>query len=1101
MPEIKRITLHPLKRGGKIDPSVNLYPKTLKDGIVDREGNEVEIFSAQETTALVNEEVTAERDRAVEKERLIDEAIEVINSKIPAEATPENQLADKAYVDSAVSVSDARFISPICEKFEDLPIVGVNNNDYTFVVERDPNQLQADGVNKQVIKYTEYIWDESIQAENKWRAEYELYNNWFTVDQWAAINSEITAGKILIINNRLDVLEAGKVDKTTSINKVYGTNGQGQDTCHNIDSDAVYTGNIVKRVSPSDDNIRVALAPLASTDAASKNYVDTYHDISKLDKVTSASETQRVYSIDTDGSQTVTPVSSGVSENFIVKRTATGAIRVPETPVDNNEATSKKYVDDNKVQKIAGSSLVPDSSVAAYNAHLATVSGNPHHVTQAEVGLGNVDNKSEATIKSDFTGSIADGNTGFITGGVAYTALAGKVDVDGNKVLSTYDYNDAEKHSNKAVLDGITAQKVEKWDNDVSAKNSTISLYKIVHNHDDDSDSDDDYIKVLLGDFTLNQDYNEEINLQIPSSAADVHAWPDSTNYGESIVATKTGLDTISIQLLDQEDHQLGDLQTITFGQITTNKTNIEALDAYVQGLNLTDPAATFGANGKYIRIISQSNGQVSAEATAFDNNTDLAGASNNNAPSSLAVKTYVDTAVSTNSANFIGTFANITALRAYVGTVTNNDYAFVQNQELATDYIDFNALNAVDKTTLSHFDYGWVIDGSKFDLYRFDIVTQTWLEVASDTTKEAVTLNTAYNRYKAVVENDTVTWVYEYTLNSTTFSKIQWEAINSGINADRVAHMCADDESEIITADWTHSGKVGISNDTDVSASTAALTVAGGVKIAKKLEVGSDTTLNGSVEINNQATGFKLSGGTSNSKDLDIQANTIISGATSITAATTIGATTTINKALTVGATSTYTGSVEIKGKQNLSLVGDKTSGAQTLTFNGDSTFQAGSYASTKGNDPDAYSITVGGNVFDIVTRGDIQTITGEKKFLNAKVTFEDPVSQSGPSQGKTTIENGTHIKVSGRNGELSFTNSTNEHFKICDSEGSFIIQHGPTSATTYTLTLPNTSGTIVVSDATTNSIKVGNTTLTEQQLIKLIDLLDTLEATQQGE
>ena len=47
---------------------------------------------------------------------------------------------------------------------------------------------------------------------------------------------------------------------------------------------------------------------------------------------------------------------------------------------------------------------------------------NPHEVTKAQVGLGNVDDKSVATIKSEFTGSIAENNTGFVTGGAVYAA-------------------------------------------------------------------------------------------------------------------------------------------------------------------------------------------------------------------------------------------------------------------------------------------------------------------------------------------------------------------------------------------------------------------------------------------------------------------------------------------------------------------------------------------------------------------------------------------------------------------------------------------------------------------------------------------------------
>ena len=49
-------------------------------------------------------------------------------------------------------------------------------------------------------------------------------------------------------------------------------------------------------------------------------------------------------------------------------------------------------------------------------------------ISKGDVGLGNVDNKSEATIKTDFTGEIADKNDGFVKGGDVHTALAGKAD-------------------------------------------------------------------------------------------------------------------------------------------------------------------------------------------------------------------------------------------------------------------------------------------------------------------------------------------------------------------------------------------------------------------------------------------------------------------------------------------------------------------------------------------------------------------------------------------------------------------------------------------------------------------------------------------------
>lgn len=152
-----------------------------------------------------------------------------------------------------------------------------------------------------------------------------------------------------------------------------------------------------------------------------------------------------------------------------------------------------------------------------------------------------------------------------------------------------------------------------------------------------------------------------------------------------------------------------------------------------------------------------------------------------------LATENFVNSSIATNTANFIGTFENVTALRAYVGTVTNNDYAFVTNsivKDNGNDFANFAALDAYDKTLLTNFDYAWVINGTKFDLYRFNIVTQTWILRAENVDKDGELLNAAYNRYKATVVGSSVSWDYEYTLNNSSFTAAQWATINSGMTA-----------------------------------------------------------------------------------------------------------------------------------------------------------------------------------------------------------------------------------------------------------------------------------------------------------------------------
>ena len=101
------------------------------------------------------------------------------------------------------------------------------------------------------------------------------------------------------------------------------------------------------------------------------------------------------------------------------------------------------------------------------------------------------------------------------------------------------------------------------------------------------------------------------------------------------------------------------------------------------------------------------------------------------------------------------------------------------------SDWTTFSDLDNFNKDLITNFDYAWVINGTKFDLYRFDITTQTWSSRATNINKTDVTLVTAYNRYK--YNGDTSEWIWEYTLNNSSFTASQWAAINSTITSAKV--------------------------------------------------------------------------------------------------------------------------------------------------------------------------------------------------------------------------------------------------------------------------------------------------------------------------
>lgn len=111
--------------------------------------------------------------------------IDDIESLIPNQATDENQLADKDFVNSSIATSTATFRGTY-DTLAELEEVTADENDYGFVVSTDAagNTL-----------YSRYKY-----ANGSWVFEYNLNNSSFTADQWAAINSGITQAIVESLN-------------------------------------------------------------------------------------------------------------------------------------------------------------------------------------------------------------------------------------------------------------------------------------------------------------------------------------------------------------------------------------------------------------------------------------------------------------------------------------------------------------------------------------------------------------------------------------------------------------------------------------------------------------------------------------------------------------------------------------------------------------------------------------------------------------------------------------------------------------------------------------------------------------------------------------
>ena len=160
----------------------------------------------------------------------------------------------------------------------------------------------------------------------------------------------------------------------------------------------------------------------------------------------------------------------------------------------------------------------------------------------------------------------------------------------------------------------------------------------------------------------------------------------------------------------------------------------------------LTDGIASAGVSTKYAREDHVHPSDTSKEDIA-NKTTVVLGTSDSKYPTDKAVAEFVNSSIATNTANYISNngepFTSVEQLEAYSGPVTNNDYAFV-----------------------------------------------------TGTDSEG---NTYYDRYKATVSGETVTWALEYRLNNSSFTAAQWSAINSGITSALVAKIHTHSNKDVL--------------------------------------------------------------------------------------------------------------------------------------------------------------------------------------------------------------------------------------------------------------------------------------------------------------
>ena len=114
--------------------------------------------------------------------------VDTLQALIPATASATNQLADKDFVNSSIATATAEFKGSFTS-LDELKATSGNLNDYAFY-------LHKDSVGNSIVD--RYKWTTA-----GWLYEYTLNNSSFTAEQWAALNSAITATLVNSYNSHL----------------------------------------------------------------------------------------------------------------------------------------------------------------------------------------------------------------------------------------------------------------------------------------------------------------------------------------------------------------------------------------------------------------------------------------------------------------------------------------------------------------------------------------------------------------------------------------------------------------------------------------------------------------------------------------------------------------------------------------------------------------------------------------------------------------------------------------------------------------------------------------------------------------------------------
>ena len=230
-------------------------------------------------------------------------------------------------------------------------------------------------------------------------------------------------------------------------------------------------------------------------------------------------------------------------------------------------------------EQAAIGSGITSTKVSNYDTHLAA-RNNPHQVTKAQVGLGNVDNTSDLNKPiSTATQNALNAKQNTLTAGTGISIVNDVISntqtsaVWGNIAGDIDDQSDLGlKLAAKANVADLATVATSGSYNDLSDKPTIPGVNDAILTIQRNS--------TTIGTFSANSANPQTINLLVPTSAADVSALPASTKYAVDVNASLNSTYQLIVSLKDQDGNLIGSAKTVSlpigdsFVSATYNSTN-----------------------------------------------------------------------------------------------------------------------------------------------------------------------------------------------------------------------------------------------------------------------------------------------------------------------------------------------------------------------------------------------------------------------------------------------------------------------------------------------------------------------------------------------